>query len=122
MSELRDRPVVMPFPRARAVAVAIAAAAMLVMVWPHLGYVPLWDGRVYANCVMDAAFSGVSMESLRCAGHPSQGWALLLVMPQLFDPGNIALLHATNLLLGVVAVVAMGPRFTTHAPAGPAVI
>jgi hypothetical protein len=107
MSELRDRPVALPFARARVVAIAMAAAAMLVMIWPHRGYVPLWDGRVYANCVMDAAFSGVSMESLRCAGHPSQGWALLLVIPQLFDPGNIALLHLTNLLLGVAAIAAI---------------
>ena len=92
--------------RGRLVAVGIAAAAMTVMLWPHLGYVPLWDGDVYAACVMDAAFGGISVESLRCAGHPSQGWAAVLALPQLFSPGNIVLLHATNLVLGIVAVAA----------------
>ncbi|MDA1082766.1 MAG: hypothetical protein O2973_14090 [Gemmatimonadetes bacterium] len=92
--------------RDRAIAVAIAAIAMTVMIWPHLGYVPLWDGQVYANCVMDAAFSEISMESLRCAGHPSQGWALPLALTQTFAPGSMAAIHLTNLLLGVVAVAA----------------
>lgn len=102
-----DRPVVIPFARDRVIAIAIAALAMLLLLWPHLGYVPLWDGRVYANCVMDAAYAGVTMESLRCAGHPSQAWALLLTIPQLVDPGNVALLHVSNFVLGVAAIVAI---------------
>ena len=103
----RDRAVEVPFGRERAMAMAFTALVMFVMVGPHLGYVPLWDGRVYANCIMDAAFNGVSMESLRCANHPSQGWALVLTLPQLVDPGSIALLNATNLLLGIAAIVAI---------------
>lgn len=103
----RDRPVEIPFGRDRLIAFAVAALAMIALVAPHLDYVPLWDGRVYANCVMDAAFNGVSMESLRCANHPSQGWAFALVVPQLVDPGNIALLNATNLTLGLIAIGAI---------------
>lgn len=102
----RDRVIVPPFGRDRVVAIGIAALAMLIMIVPNLNYVPLWDGRVYANCVMEAAFSGINMESLRCAGHPSQGWALVLAIPQLFAPGSVAVLLLTNLVLGVVAVVA----------------
>ena len=103
----RDRAVEIPFGRDRVIAFAIAAIAMIVLVAPHLDYVPLWDGRVYANCVMDAAFNGVSMESLRCANHPSQGWAFTLVLPQLVDPGNVALLNGTNLALGLIAIAAI---------------
>lgn len=103
----RDRAVAVPFGRERVMAMAFTALVMLVMVGPHLGYVPLWDGRVYANCIMDAAFNGMSMESLRCANHPSQGWALLLTLPQLVDPGSVAVLNATNLLLGIAAIVAV---------------
>lgn len=102
----RDREVRWPFGRDRLVALAVIAAGLAVMIVPELGYVPLWDGRVYANCVFEAAFSGVTMESLRCAGHPSQGWAAVLVVPQLFSPGSVALLHATNLVLGVIAAAA----------------
>lgn len=99
----RDREIVWPFGRDRLVALAVIAAGLAVMIVPELGYVPLWDGRVYANCVFEAAFSGVTMESLRCASHPSQGWAAVLVVPQLFSPGSVALLHATDLVLGVIA-------------------
>jgi hypothetical protein len=99
----RDREIQWPFGRDRLVALAVIAAGLAAMILPELGYVPLWDGRVYANCVFEAAFSGVTMESLRCANHPSQGWAAVMVVPQLFSPGNVALLHATNLMLGVVA-------------------
>lgn len=101
-----DRPISIPFNRDRAIAMLIAAIAMAVMVIPELGYVPLWDGRVYANCVMGAAYPALSMESLRCAGHPSQGWAVVLAIPQLFAPGSVAVLHLTNLALGIIAVVA----------------
>lgn len=102
----RDLEIAVPFGRGRAIAIAVAALLMGVMIVPELGYVPLWDGRVYANCVLEAAFSGISMESLRCAGHPSQGWGLVLAVPQLFAPGSVAVLHLTNLLLGITAVVA----------------
>ncbi len=86
------------------IAFAVAAALLAAMVIPELNYVPLWDGRVYANCVMDAAHNGLSMESLRCANHPSQGWGFVLAVPQLLAPGSVAVLHLTNLVLGIVAV------------------
>lgn len=99
-----DRPVRLPFGRARAVVVAVAAALLAIMIVPQLGYVPIWDGRVYANCVMNAAFSGINLESLRCADHPSQGWAAVLATVQLFAPGSVAALHLTDLALGIVAI------------------
>lgn len=98
-------------------AMGVAALIMTVMVLPELGYVPTWDGRVYANCVMDAAFSGISMESLRCANHPSQGWAIWLALPQLFAPGSVAAMHLTNLFLGIVAVIAFRVVLTRVFPA-----
>lgn len=101
----QDRPVRLPFGRDRAIAITVAAVIMTVMIIPQLGYVPIWDGRVYANCVFGAAFSGLSMESLRCANHPSQGWAVVLAIPQLIAPGSVAVMHATNLVLGIIAVV-----------------
>ncbi len=84
----------------------LGVAAMAALLWPHRGYVPIWDGRVYAECVLDAAARGLSMETLRCAGHPSQGWALVMALPQTLDLGNVALLHATSFVLGVLALLA----------------
>ncbi len=93
-----------PLTRQTWIAFVVAAVLLSAMVIPELNYVPLWDGRVYANCVMDAADTGLTMESLRCANHPSQGWALVLALPQLVAPGSVAALHLTNLLLGIIAV------------------
>jgi hypothetical protein len=56
---------------------------------------------------MEAAFTGLTMDSLRCAGHPSQAWAAMLAIPQVFAPGSVAVLHLTNLALGVLAVIAV---------------
>ena len=112
-----DRPVQFPFGRERAVAIGFAALAMALMVIPELGYVPLWDGRIYANCVMDAAYSGMTMESLRCAGHPSQGWATVLAIPQLLAPGSVAAMHLTNLALGIIAIIAIRVVFARAFPA-----
>jgi hypothetical protein len=92
--------------RDRLIFAAIVIASMVAMIAPELGYVPIWDGRVYANCVLDAAYNGISMESLRCANHPSQGWGIVLAVPQLFAPGSVAVLNGTNLVLGIGAVFA----------------
>jgi hypothetical protein len=62
---------------------------------------------VYANCVVDAAAKGFSFESLRCAGHPSQGWALLLAASQVVALGDVRLLHLTDVLLGLVALASI---------------
>jgi hypothetical protein len=101
-----DRAVTLPFSRDRVIGIAIAAALLAAMVLPELGYVPVWDGRVYANCVADAAFTTISMESLRCANHPSQGWAIWLALTQVFAPGSIAAIHLMDLAQGILALVA----------------
>ncbi len=80
------------------------AAAFVLIVAPELGYVPIWDARVYADCVVEAAASGITVESLRCAGHPSQGYAFLLALSQVWRPGNIVLMHLANVVLGIVAL------------------
>ncbi len=92
---------------------AVFTAISLVFVTillPELHYVPIWDGRVYANCAIEAAtngFAGLSMESLRCAGHPSQGYVIFLAASQLLRFGDIAAMHATNILLGITALASI---------------
>jgi hypothetical protein len=86
---------------------AMIAVAFVLVLLPERDYVPIWDGRVYANCVIGAAADGLSLESLRCAGHPTQGWALLLALPQMVSLGNVALLHFTNVALGILALASI---------------
>jgi hypothetical protein len=88
----------------RVAAFLVTALVFVAILWPELGYVPIWDGRVYANCAIQAVASGFSMESLRCAGHPTQGYIALLATSQLLWFGQIAALHLTNVLLGLLAL------------------
>ncbi len=93
--------------RERVAAFVVTALVFIAILQPELHYVPIWDGRVYASCAIDAAANGIaglSMDSLRCAGHPSQGYILLLAASQLLRFGDIAALHLTNALLGLLAL------------------
>jgi hypothetical protein len=94
----------------RMLAFAFVAAAFMLVLAPERGYVPIWDGRVYANCAVDAAANGLSFETLRCAGHPSQGYALFLALSQTIRLGDVSLMHVANVLLGLLALA--GIRLT----------
>jgi hypothetical protein len=88
----------------KALPFAAIVAVYFLMLVPEFGYVPIWDGRVYADCVIGAAANGLSLESLRCAGHPSQGYTVLLALSQFVRLGDVWPLHLTNTLLGVLAL------------------
>jgi len=100
----------MPERRERVAAFAVIALVFIAMLQPELNYVPIWDGRVYANCAIEAAANGIagmSMEALRCGGHPSQGYIVFLAASQLLRFGDIAALHLTNVLLGLLALASI---------------
>jgi len=101
---------VTPERRERIAAFVVTALVFIAILLPELHYVPIWDGRVYANCAIEAATNGIaglSMESLRCAGHPSQGYIVFLAASQLLRFGDIAALHLTNVLLGLLALASI---------------
>ena len=98
------------FQRERMAAFAVIAVAFLAILWPELHYVPIWDGHLYANCAISAAadgLAGLTMEGLRCGGHPSQGYIVFLAASQLLRFGDIAALHLTNILLGLLALASI---------------
>src|SRR5512143_4086977 len=74
---------------------ALVACALLVS---RIGYVPIWDGRIYAACIAAAA-DHLSADSLRCAGHASQAYALLAAVVQKLAPASSIPLLATNAAL-----------------------
>jgi hypothetical protein len=82
-------------------AIAVIWAAGLLV--SRADYVPIWDGRIYADCFVQAARALPGLSALRCAEHPSQAYALLVALPQRIDPGNVALLLTTNAALFVLA-------------------
>jgi hypothetical protein len=96
--------------RERVAAFAVTALVFAAILLPELHYVPIWDGRVYANCAIGAAsngFAGLTMESLRCGGHPTQGYIAILAASQVLRFGDIAALHVTNIALGLLALLSI---------------
>jgi hypothetical protein len=99
-----------PERRERIAAFTVTAVVLFAILWPDLHYVPIWDGRLYANCAISAAAdgpAGLTMEALRCGGHPSQGYIVVLAASQLLRFGDIAALHVTNILLGLLALASI---------------
>ena len=102
----------------RGLAFLIVAIVVLAILWPERSYVPIWDGRVYADCAVNAAQHGLSMQSLRCAGHPSQGYAVFLALSQLVRLGDVRLLFAVNALLGIGALLCIRVMLARLFPGG----
>jgi hypothetical protein len=82
----------------------IPAALLVMLVWPERAFVPIWDGNVYMQCVVDAARTGLNVHSLRCGGHQSQLYMGLLALTQVALPGKIAAVVAMNLALALAAL------------------
>ena len=94
-------------PGSLAAGILVAAAlATTALVWRHADFVPIWDGRIYADCVIDAASRPFALEALRCAEHPSHAYVGVLAALQRLDPGNGALLIGANFLLFALASLA----------------
>ncbi len=91
----------------------------LALVWTalqllaQLDYVPIWDGRIYADCVVRAA-RAFSPGALRCAEHPSHVYVGLLAGVQRLAPGSFPLLLLANagLLIGLAVAFAVLLRRT----------
>ena len=79
------------WPRALILSAGLAAAALVAS---RLSYIPIWDGRMYADCIVRAAESPPSDDTFRCIGHTSQAFVALAALVQLIDTGNAALLLA----------------------------
>jgi len=78
---------------------ALAAVAAIALVSSHLGFVPMWDGRGYAECAVEASLHQLAPFYLRCWGHASHVSVGLLALSQLFDPGNATALIVVNAIL-----------------------
>ena len=107
-------PAALWFARIVLVAALVWAGALLV---GQADYVPIWDGRIYADCVVRAARSA-SAGALRCAEHPSHVYVGLLALVQRLAPGSypLILLANTVLLAGMAAAFAVVLRRTFPAP------
>lgn len=85
--------------RPSALLLGAATLVALVLVVSHARFVPLWDGRFYAECVIEAAKNGLRLCWLRCAGHPSQAYVLLAGLARWLAPnGTLSFVVVDSLL------------------------
>ena len=92
----------------RFAAPAVLAAAGVIVAWllvSRVGYVPMWDGFIYAEAINDATRWPPSAESLRLAGHASQAYATVAVALQALSPGSFWPLLLLNAALFALACV-----------------
>ena len=73
---------------------------------PHLGFVPIWDGRQYADALIAAAHFPVRLSDFNIFGHPSMLFMLLAGLPQFVWSGSTIALNVTNFAFGVAGIAA----------------
>jgi hypothetical protein len=83
---------------------ALVQCAFLLLLAPHLGFVPLWDSNEYAERCLLPAIHDMRPLELNCWGHPSMGYMGILAVPQLFFGPSAIVLNLTNALLGVASI------------------
>lgn len=94
-----------PVPRAERLGLFVVCAVFLVRGLAFHDFVPLWDGRIYTECVLAAARQH-TLGALNCADHPTAGYIALLVPGAWLVPGGYAGILGVNLLLGTAALAA----------------
>lgn len=89
------------------------------LAFTQLDFVPIWDARQYADCLVAALSAPFRPSSWFCCGHPTCGYMLWLACFQLFDPGSTALILVGNVVLGGAALVAFFSIARRVDPGGP---
>ena len=82
-----------------------ATLVALVLMVPRADFVPLWDGRFYAECVIEAARNGLRPYWLRCAGHSSHVYVILAGLARWVAPNGTLSFFVIDSLLFVAACV-----------------
>src|SRR5687768_15411615 len=100
MIDATSRRSLLQSPTSLITAATVLAAVALIL--SQADYRPIWDGRIYADCISAAAQSP-SIAALRCAGHASHAYVAFAAAVQMPAPGSYALLLAANLTLYLLA-------------------
>jgi len=72
----------------------------------HVDFVPIWDGRAYADALTAAVRGPFNLLNFNVFAHPSMLFMLWSGLGQFIDPGNAMLLNLSQIVLAVGAVVA----------------
>jgi hypothetical protein len=87
-----------------AIVLLAAGAVSALMLWSRRDYVPIFDGRIYADCIENVARHPGELAGYRCAGHIAESYVAILAVAARIRPDSpVALLLANALLLAVGA-------------------
>lgn len=67
-------------------------------------YVPIWDARIYTDCLLDAAARGPFPAAYVCADHPTVAWAAIASLLSHLAPDRFGPVLVMQLLLGALAL------------------
>jgi hypothetical protein len=115
----------LPFSRPSVLARARASAWLLaplgvysLLAFTQLDFVPIWDARPYADCLVAALSAPFRPSSWACCGHPTHAYMLWLASFQVISPGSAALIVVGNVVLGGGALAAFFALSRKVDPAG----
>jgi hypothetical protein len=75
---------------------------MVLLLWSDRGVVPMFDGWSFARCALD-----VPAISVRCEGHPSSGWGVVMGLSKLLTLPGATPLFLPSLLFGAIALAGL---------------
>ena len=90
-------------PRAGQAFLAAVLVVTLSLLASRASTVPVWDGRIYADCIVDAALRHLEASTLRCGGHRSVAYMLYAGVIQMLAPESFVPILLGNVVLYLVA-------------------
>jgi len=75
----------------------------LALLASRASYIPTWDGRIYADCIVDAGERHLALSTLRCVDHISHAYMLFAGALQMLSPGSFPLMLLANVILYLIA-------------------
>lgn len=88
----------------------VVAIPYILFMLQYVDHVPIWDGYLYFETLINAIeklksdFSLPALvEHFNFFSHPSMGYGLIVAIPQLLSPGNAYILNTTNFALSLLS-------------------
>jgi len=78
-------------------------AVTLALLASRVSYIPTWDGRIYAECIVDAGQRHLALSTLRCVDHISHAYMFFAGAIQMLSPGSFPLMLLANVILYLIA-------------------
>jgi hypothetical protein len=94
-------------PRAGQAFLGAVLIATLAVVASRASTVPTWDGRIYADCIIDAALRHLASSTMRCGGHPSHAFTLYMGLFQMLSPESFLPMLVASVVLYLLSCAAV---------------